>query len=148
MLGYGGRVVFCQFLKGAPSGELEPLEKLGADIIRAKKSGKFLFQMNADEKAVETKAHRRCFERVSALVADGGVDLLVLDEVVDAVNAGLIPEGMLISLVANKPASLEIVLTGRKPSPQIEALADYYTGFDCLRHPYKKGTQARAGIEY
>ena len=50
-LGCGRRVVIVQFLKGGATGELEPLQTLGATFYRGKAGQKFVFQMNEEEKA-------------------------------------------------------------------------------------------------
>ena len=42
---------------------------------------------------------------------------------------------------------LELVMTGRNPSPQLLALADYVTEMKKVRHPYDRGIGARNGIE-
>lgn len=80
--------------------------------------------------------------------AASGLDLLVLDEVLDAVNTGILPEESLLAFVKNRPDSLELVLTGRDPSPELLELADYITEMRVVRHPYQRGQAARPGIEW
>ena len=49
--GRGGKVLFAQFLKGRPTGELEALKALTqVTVLRGKAMTKFTFQMTADEK--------------------------------------------------------------------------------------------------
>jgi cob(I)alamin adenosyltransferase len=143
-----GGVLFCQFLKGRPSGEVESLRRLGAEVRRPKSGGKFYSAMDEGERAALRASHAACLDDAAEAAREGGVGLLVLDEVVDAVNLGVIPEGALLSLLANRHPSVEIVLTGRNPSPAIIDAADYHTEFACRCHPYQKGLAARAGIEY
>ena len=65
-LGCGRRVVIVQFLKGGATGELEPLQTLGATFYRGKAGQKFVFQMNEEEKAatraLQTENLRRAFD--------------------------------------------------------------------------------------
>ena len=49
-LAAGRRVVIVQFLKGAKSGEIDMLSRLGARIYRGKPGHKFVFQMNEEER--------------------------------------------------------------------------------------------------
>lgn len=77
-----------------------------------------------------------------------GVGLLVLDEVLPACELGMVPAGVLEDFLRNKPRELEAALTGRKPSPSLLELADYVTKMKKLKHPYDRGIQARAGIEF
>ena len=147
-LGSGMRVLFCQFLKGRDTGELAPLEQLGASVLRAKSGCKFLSQMNKQERAALACGHCDCLQAAAAQIYDGAFDLLVLDEVVDAVNAGLVDENALLTLLRERPGYVEVVLTGRNPSPALCEAADYHTDFVCRRHPYEKGIAARRGIEF
>ena len=65
-LGCGRRVVIVQFLKGGATGELEPLQTLGATFYRGKSGQKFVFQMNEEEKAatraLQTENLRRALD--------------------------------------------------------------------------------------
>ena len=74
--------------------------------------------------------------------------LLVLDEAISACNCGVIDEETLAAFLAEKPAGLEVVLTGRNPSERLLARADYITEMKKIRHPYDQGITARLGVEY
>ena len=70
------------------------------------------------------------------------------DEAMAAVNGGFLPLEWLIDFLREKPAHLEVVLTGRNPPPEIAALCDYHSEMIAKAHPYKKGIPAREGIEF
>ena len=74
--------------------------------------------------------------------------MLILDEIVSACNRGVVPEELVVDFLRSKPDQLEVVLTGREPSPALMELADYITEMRKLRHPYDRGTAARKGVEY
>ena len=147
-LGCGLRVLFCQFLKDGRSGETNALKQLGATLLHAKESPAFIFQMSEQELAKAKESHRACWEAARAAILAGEADMAVLDEVLDAVNCGMLAQEQLLELIRERPAGVELVLTGRDPSAELCAVADYYTVFACLRHPYGQGTAARRGIEY
>jgi DNA replication protein DnaC len=65
-----------QFLKGGATGELEPLQTLGATFYRGKAGQKFVFQMNEEEKAATRALQTENLRRALAEPAD----LLILDE--------------------------------------------------------------------
>ena len=44
--------------------------------------------------------------------------------------------------------NLEVVMTGRNPSPALAERADYLTEMCLRKHPYEEGISARKGIEY
>ena len=74
-------------------------------------------------------------------------DLLVLDEVIGACGTKLLDEGLLLDFLQNKPPHLEVVLTGRNPSPAMLEAADYVSEICKRKHPFDKGIPAREGIE-
>ena len=76
-------------------------------------------------------------------------DLVILDEINYALNLKLIKKKDIIQLIKSKPSDVELILTGGKNIPKsIKNLADYISNIRCVKHPYKKGIQARKGIEY
>ena len=70
------------------------------------------------------------------------------DEAIGACNLGFVDESGLIKALKEKPASLEVILTGRCPSEALQEQADYITEMVMRRHPYERGIGAREGIEY
>jgi len=146
-LGSGLPAVFCQFLKGVDSCELAPLKTLGATVMKAAENKKFFFEMSEAEKKEAAVSHLACFKEAAALAQKSG-GILVLDEILDAVNCGLIPAEDVTELLRERSSSLEIVLTGRNPSDEFIRLCDYHTDLVCIKHPYKNGITARKGIEY
>jgi len=80
---------------------------------------------------------------------EAGIHLLVLDEVLYAVDQGLIDENELLDLVASKPDGLELVLTGSHAEPTylLEA-ADLVSEVRKAKHPFDQGIRARKGTEY
>ncbi len=76
--------------------------------------------------------------------------LLVLDEALDALRAGLLDEALLARALswAHGSADRELVVTGHSLPEDVAEQADYLTRFVCERHPYAQGVAARLGVEY
>jgi cob(I)alamin adenosyltransferase len=53
-----------------------------------------------------------------------------------------------IKLIKNKPAELDLILTGRYAPKEIIKLADTVSVVKEVKHHYKAGIKDRAGIEY
>ncbi len=87
------------------------------------------------------------FTKILGKVYSGAYGLLVLDEIIAADNAGLIEHGRLMDFLKNKPYNLEVVLTGRSPSQDLQDIADYISDIVKVKHPFDKGVSARVGIE-
>ena len=75
-------------------------------------------------------------------------DMLILDEIIYALNFCLIKRADVINLIKNRPASLDIILTGRDAHKELVELADLVTNMDEVKHHLSKGIKAREGIEY
>lgn len=146
--GRGNKVLLVQFLKSRDSGELYLLAKLpDIEIMRGKESKKFTFQMNEEEKHSLLIEHNKMFEQVLAKIKNGGYSLLILDEVIGALNAKVFEMPKLIEFLRHKPENLEVVLTGRNPAPELVEIADYVSEMRKVKHPMDKGIMAREGIE-
>lgn len=146
--GRGNKVLLVQFLKSRDSGELYSLAKLpDIEIMRGKESKKFTFQMNEEEKLALLIEHNKMFEQVLAKIKNGGYSLLILDEVIGALNAKVFEMPKLIEFLRHKPENLEVVLTGRNPAPELVEIADYVSEMRKVKHPMDKGIMAREGIE-
>ena len=74
--------------------------------------------------------------------------MIVLDEILDAVEFGYIDEKEFIKLLNEWKDSVEIILTGHKLSEKIAEVCDYISEVREIKHPYNSGTLPRKGIEY
>ena len=146
--GHGNHVLIVQFLKSRPTGELKSLALLPTiEVMRGKETKKFTFQMNDEEKAQVKGEHLALFDKVKQKCRDGHIDLLILDEVIGAINTGVFDKDILVDFLKGKPAELEVVLTGRNPASELVELADYVSEIVKRKHPYERGIGARTGVE-
>ncbi len=149
--GAGRKVCFLQFLKGEGSGERKILRSIPqVELPALPESVKFVFAMNQQEKE-ETAAFCRELLNWGEKRLSQGWGLVVLDEVLGAVETGLLSEQELLELVHRQREQGypgDLVFTGRKPPEALKELAQYSTEMVCHRHPYQQGLEARKGIEY
>ena len=147
MAGRGRPVVVAQFLKGADSGERQALAQLPqVTLLPVPEQLKFLFMMTETQRQREARRAQEMLSRARQAAADPDCGLVVLDEVCDGVNAGLLPLADLLELL--DCARAEVVLTGRDPAPELVERADYITRFQKEKHPYDRGIPARSGVEF
>lgn len=145
--GAGKQVLFTQFFKDGSSSEIESLKRLpGIRTIHAQTVKGFYHAMTPEQREQAREDYTALF-RLAADAA-GRADLLILDEIVSACNRGVVPETLVTDFLRKKPQHLEVVLTGRNPSPELMELADYITEMRKLRHPFDRGVAARKGIEF
>ena len=145
--GAGKQVVFTQFFKDGSSSEIESLKRLpGIRTIHANTVKGFYHAMTPEQREQAREDYTALFRQVTDAARDA--DLLILDEIVSACNRGVVPETLVTDFLRCKPQQLEVVLTGRAPSPALTELADYITEMRKLRHPFDRGIPARKGIEF
>jgi len=78
-----------------------------------------------------------------------GLHMLILDEVLYAVDRELVAVADLLDLIERAPEDLELVLTGSHSEPTYLAdAADLITNVRKVKHPIEAGQRARKGTEY
>lgn len=146
--GAGKKVIFTQFFKDGSSSEIKMLETLpGVELVLCRVQHGFYKFMDEAGRAAARRDFSSLLDTALTRAAEGA-DLLVLDEAISACNCGVIDEEKLAAFLTEKPAGLEVVLTGRNPSERLLARADYITEMKKIRHPYDQGITARLGVEY
>ncbi|MBS7623199.1 cob(I)yrinic acid a,c-diamide adenosyltransferase [Candidatus Bathyarchaeota archaeon] len=144
--GHRKRVCMIMFLKGRYSygerysGKMIPGLEISAYGRRHLVKGK-----PATE---DIKEARAAFEHAKRAVAEGGYDIVILDELTHAINLGMIKLSEVKRLIEEKPRGVELVITGRDSPHELIEAADYVTEFVERKHPYRRGVGPRAGIEY
>jgi cob(I)alamin adenosyltransferase len=78
----------------------------------------------------------------------GEYDVVILDEVNVAAHLGLIRIEHLLELIDLKPASVDLVLTGRSAHLELIHRADVVLEMKKIKHHFDDGVTAREGIEY
>jgi len=150
--GHDMKVLILQFIKsGRVSGEakviterLRPLvdiEQLGKGFIRFK-NGK------PDPTGEQIKNARDSFKYASDKIESNKYDLIVLDEINNLVDYGMLKVEEVAEIIKNRPKGICLVLTGRNASPELIDIADTVTEMKEIKHVFRKGIKARKGIEY
>ena len=142
-------VVMCQFMKGRDSGEIISCNRIpNFEIRRFYKAHGFFLSLKEEEKRKIMLQIDREWEKLTEKVQQGGIHLLILDEIASAIACGMISAENVLKMIEERPRNMELVLTGRDFPQTILEKADLITEMKCVRHYYNKGIGARKGIEY
>lgn len=148
--GHGLKVVMIQFIKGPwKSGEQVSARRLspGFQLIKA---GKGFYGIMGDR--LPEEVHRKAAAEGLALarekLAPGACDVLILDEINNAVSDGLLTVEDLLSLVDTKPPEMHLILTGRNAHERLVEKAHLVTEMREVKHPYRQGILAQKGIDF
>ena len=143
-VGAGLKVYIAQFMKTNSSSELQCLEQLTHHIS----IDVFHFQDNKDTtKSKSRPASKEWQTRIHKALLLQQCDIVILEEANMAMACGLISPEEILSLIAAKPKNIELVITGRYAHPEIIEKADLVTEMREVKHYFRKGVNARVGIE-
>jgi len=147
-VGHGFRVYVLQFMKGRDDcGELEGLKRLQPECQAEHFGGQgWVTKGNPQEEHI--REAQKGFLRAQEIVLSGEWDIVILDEIINALWFELIPESEVLDLISKKPAHVELVLTGRNAAQPLIERADLVTEMVLKKHPFEQGVRARLGIEY
>lgn len=134
--GQGLNVLLLQFVKGGNLyGEHKALEKIPGIKVRSLGLGML---MNSPYSLEEHKKKAGfALEEAREEMRSGKWQMLILDEILFALKAGLLAEADLLGLIQEKPEGLHLVLTGRGATPAIVEASDTVTEMVCQRHHHK-----------
>ena len=125
----GGDVVIIRFLKGNDSSEYELLKRLEPEIkvFSFEKSVKEYKDMTEDERRDDIAHIKNGVAFAHKVLATNGCSMLILDELLGLIDAGIISTGELKDLLDAKPSDTDVVITGITINDEISELADEIT---------------------
>ena len=146
-IGHGFRVGVVQFVKGAwNTGERAVLARF-PDLVTCRAMGEG-FTWDTQDRARDIAAARTAWETAKEMIADPSYRMVLLDELNIVLRYDYLPLDEVIAVLRGKPRDLHIVVTGRNaPAPLIE-IADLVTEISLVKHPFRAGVKAQAGIEF
>ncbi len=148
-LGHGGKVCICQFIKSnLKTGEMLFFNKMDNTEIYALGAG-FVYDVSTE---AELREHRTMaqdgLDLMRGKIMSGLYDIVIADEILDALEMGFVKTEDIIDILDNVPQSTSIVLTGRKAPLELIDKADTVTEMVEVKHHFQKGIKAVKGIEF
>ena len=154
-MGHGWRVLVIQFFKGdwpVVYGEVEMGKRL-APQLEVLQLGRGFVKHMGDNKPFEEHlaAAKDALKVARERIASGAYDLIVLDELIYAIDyAGvqLVTLEEVLGLLDAKPPALHLVLTGRNAPQALVDRADLVTEMREIKHPWQQKIPAQLGVDY
>ena len=146
-MGHGMRVGVVQFVKGSwGTGERTILEKF-PELVTIKAMGEgFTWETQDRERDV---AHARAaWEEAKRMIADPAYAMVMLDELNIVLRYDYLPLDEVLEVLRNKPPEKHVIVTGRNAREELIELADLVTEMELVKHPFRSGVKAQAGIEF
>ena len=143
--GAGLKVFIAQFIKNGDYSEIKALKRF-SDLITVEQFGLGCF-IRGKPTPEDIECARKGIEKVKSIVSADNYKMVILDEANVAVKLGLFPAEDILSIMADKPEEVEIVITGRNADQRIIEKSDLVTEMKEIKHYFQKGVKARTGIE-
>ena len=143
--GAGLRVYIAKFMKSGDYSEIKALKRF-EDLITVEQFGLGRFIKGRPSEA-DIQAGAAGIAKIKQVLAEGRHDVVIVEEGNTAAACGVFPVETLLDLIKNRPASVELVITGRGAAPEVMARADLVTEMLAVKHYYEQGVTARVGIE-
>lgn len=146
-VGHGMRVAIVQFVKGVwETGERDVLAKFPDQVtIRAMGEG---FSWETQDRQRDLAAARQAWEAAKELMADPSYKMVILDELNIVLRYDNLPLDEVVETLRNRPRDLHVVVTGRNAKEDLIEAADLVTEMTMIKHPFRAGVKAQAGIEF
>jgi cob(I)alamin adenosyltransferase len=147
--GHGMKVCIIQFMKGdLYTGEWDGIRRMNCDIeLHATGKGFCGIQRNQYPWAEHRANAQDAIDLVHEKMA-GNFDLLILDEINNALKLKLVDLEQVLDILRNKPPLMHLVLTGRDAHPRVIELADTVSEINEIKHAYRQGIEPQPGIDY
>ena len=146
-LGHGYRVGIVQFIKGRwETGERAVLERF-PELVTIKALGEG-FTWETQDRARDIAAARAAWAAAEAMLDDPSYSLVLLDELNIALRYDYLPVEEIVARLSGRRPGLHVIVTGRNARDELIAAADLVTEMTLVKHPFRDGVKAQAGIEF
>ena len=138
-----------QFIKGGmDTGERRLITEHFSNVCQFHTMGEG-FTWETQDKERDARMARAAWEKAKELIRNPAIRLVLLDEMNIALRYEYIPLDEVISFLRDeKPEDTHVIITGRNAAEKLIEIADLATEMTLLKHPFRSGVKAQAGIEF
>jgi cob(I)alamin adenosyltransferase len=155
-LGAGWPVAYIQFIKKWKVNEHKFIEKIqpvfGGHLMFYEGGKGFYNAGSLSTKGVSKKEHEKLaiktYQMALESATSGKYNLVICDEINNAVHDGLLKEKQLAELIEDRSPKTSLCLTGRNFSVKLLPLVDIATDMKKIKHHYDDKYLANNGIDY
>jgi cob(I)alamin adenosyltransferase len=148
--GHKMKICVIQFMKGdIYSGEWDGVKMLG-DLVEFYSTGKGFcgIQGNPYPHSEHRKNAQEALQLVAQKMASDEFDLMVLDEINNALQLKLVDEDQVLAILDARPERMHLIVTGRDAHPAVIERADTVSQVEEIKHAYRKDIEPQPGVDY
>ncbi|QDK35476.1 cob(I)yrinic acid a,c-diamide adenosyltransferase [Sphingomonas sp. IC081] len=146
-IGHGKKVGVVQFVKGAMTTGEKVVFDAFPDNVEFKPMGEG-FTWNTQDRARDIALAREAWEEVKRMVADPAYDMVLADELNIVLRYDYLPLGEVLDVLTARGEMKHVLVTGRNAPEALMEAADLVTEMTLVKHPFRSGVKAQAGIEF
>ncbi|MEZ5721664.1 MAG: cob(I)yrinic acid a,c-diamide adenosyltransferase [Paracoccaceae bacterium] len=148
-IAHGMPCAVVQYIKGGmKTGERDLIESRFSDICAFHTMGEG-FTWETQDKTRDIEMAQAAWEKSKELVRDESLRMVLLDEINIALRYGYLDIAEVVEfLKTEKPAMTHVILTGRNAADELIEIADLVTEMELVKHPFRSGVKAQAGVEF
>lgn len=148
-IAHGMPCAVVQFIKGAwDTGERRLLTSNFGDLCQFHAMGEG-FTWETQDRQRDIAAAQAGWAKAKELIRDPAIRLVLLDEINIALRYDYLDVNEVVDFLrTEKPPLNHVVLTGRNAKPELVEAADLVTEMTLVKHPFRDGIKAQAGVEF
>lgn len=146
-LGYGQTVGVVQFIKGEQLSGEEIYLRDHCPQVDFHQMGTG-FTWNTQDRSGDIAAAENTWVEAARLLADPGINLVVLDELTYMLAYDYLPEQLILDAISKRPPEQSVVVTGRGGGSALRELMDTVSEVKDVKHAFRAGIKARKGVDY
>ncbi|HNO32995.1 MAG TPA: cob(I)yrinic acid a,c-diamide adenosyltransferase [Nitrospira sp.] len=147
VLGHGMQVAVVQFIKGAIDTAEERMLRSFGDRVTFLRMGEG-YTWETQDRERDTRCAQEAWAKACELLADPSYAMVILDEFNIVLQHGYVDLDQVLPRVQARPPMQHVVITGRGAPPGLIEAADLVTEMKQVKHPFRKGIKAQAGVEF
>ena len=146
-MGHGIRVGIVQFVKGVwQTGERTVLARF-PELVTVKAMGEG-FTWETQDRVRDVATAEAAWETAKAMIADPDYGMVILDELNIVLRYAYLDAADVIATLESRPRAKHVVVTGRNAGDALIEIADLVTEMTMVKHPFRSGVKAQAGVEF
>ncbi len=147
MMGHGRKVGIVQFVKGAMTTGEKVIFDAFPNLVAFKPMGEG-FTWDTQDRTRDIAVAREAWDEVRRMIADPSYAMVIADEINIVLRYDYLPLDEVLSGFAARPEMTHVVATGRNAPDALIAAADLVTEMGQVKHPFRGGVKAQAGVEF
>jgi len=146
-IGHSKKVAIVQFIKGAIDTAEERMLKTFGDQVMFLRMGEG-YTWNTQDRERDTQFAQQAWDKACEFLRDPAYAMVILDEFNIALTHGYVDLEAVLPVLQSRPPMQHVVITGRGAKESLIEAADLVTEMKQVKHPFRKGIKAQAGVEF